>query len=254
MYLLAAMDHTSRAVLGQTQVDARTNEITGFQPLPEDLDLAGRVITADAMHTQREHADWLVTQQHAAYVLIVKANQPTLYHQLASLPWHAIPIADHTRDRGHGRAEIRRLQATTVAGLRFPHATQAIRITRGVRSLHSCRWRTVTGYAVTNLTAAQASPARLADWIRGHWGIEAVHHLRDVTFAEDASQTRTGTAPRAMASRATSPSASCAPAATATSPPRCAATPATPPDCCHCSASPAREPDTAAGQGPGVGC
>ena len=48
--------------------------------------------------------------------------------------------------------------------------------------------------------ATQASPARLADWIRGQWGIEALHHLRDVTFAEDASQVRTGTAPRAMAS------------------------------------------------------
>ena len=49
-------------------------------------------------------------------------------------------------------------------------------------------------YAVTNLTAAQASPARLADWIRGHWGIEALHHIRDVTFAEDACQVRTGAA------------------------------------------------------------
>ena len=60
--------------------------------------------------------------------------------------------------------------------------------------------RTVPVYAITSLTAAQTSPARLADWIRGHWGIEALHHLRDVTFAEDASQVRTGTAPRAMAS------------------------------------------------------
>jgi hypothetical protein len=58
----------------------------------------------------------------------------------------------------------------------------------------------VTVYAVTSLTAAQASPARVADWIRGHWGIEALHHIRDVTFGEDASQTRTGAAPRAMAS------------------------------------------------------
>jgi hypothetical protein len=55
---------------------------------------------------------------------------------------------------------------TTVAGLDFPHATQAIRITRRVRSLHHRRWRTVRVHAVTNLTAAQASPARLADWIR----------------------------------------------------------------------------------------
>jgi predicted transposase YbfD/YdcC len=164
VYLLAAMDHTTRAVLGQTDVDHTTNEIARFQPLLEDLDLAGRVLTADA------------------------------------LPWHQVPVQDHTRDRGHGRAEIRRLQVATVAGLDFPHATQAIRITRRVRPLAGHKWRTVTVYAVTSLTAAQASPARLADWIRGHWGIEALHHIRDTTFAEDASQTRTATTPRAMAS------------------------------------------------------
>jgi predicted transposase YbfD/YdcC len=200
VHLLAAMDHTSRAVLAQTDVDHATNEIARFRPLLERLDLTDAVVTADAIHTQREHADWLVTQKHAAYVLIVKANQPTLHHQLASLPWRDIPAQDHTRDRGHGRAELRRLQVTTVAGLDFPHAAQALRITRRVRSLHRRRWRTVTVYAVTNLTAAQASPARLADWIRGHWGIEALHHIRDTTFAEDACQVRTGTAPRAMAS------------------------------------------------------
>jgi predicted transposase YbfD/YdcC len=200
VHLLAAMDHTSRGVLAQTDVDTKTNEITGFQPLLDGLDLAGRVLTADALHTQREHADWLVSQKHAAYILIVKANQPTLHHQLATLPWREVPIADHTHHRGHGRAEIRRLQATTVAGLDFPHATQAIRITRRVRPLAGHKWRTVTVYAVTNLTTAQASPARLADWIRGHWGIEALHHIRDTTFAEDASQVRTGNAPRTMAS------------------------------------------------------
>jgi predicted transposase YbfD/YdcC len=200
VYLLAAMDHTTRAVLGQTDVDHTTNEIARFQSLLEDLDLAGRVLTADALHTQREHADWLVTHKHADYLLIVKANQPALHHQLATLPWHQVPVQDHTRDRGHGRAEIRRLQVATVAGLDFPHATQAIRITRRVRPLAGHKWRTVTVYAVTSLTAAQASPARLADWIRGHWGIEALHHIRDTTFAEDASQTRTATTPRAMAS------------------------------------------------------
>jgi predicted transposase YbfD/YdcC len=135
VHLLAAMDHTTRAVLGQSDVDTKTNEIARFQPLLEGLDLAGRVLTADAMHTQREHADWLVTHKHAAYLLIVKANQPALHHQLATLPWRQIPVQDHTRDRGHGRAEIRRLQATTIAGLDFPHATQAIRITRRVRPL-----------------------------------------------------------------------------------------------------------------------
>jgi predicted transposase YbfD/YdcC len=200
MHLLAVMDHTSRGVLGQARVDGKTNEITQFRPLLEGLDLADTVITADAMHTQREHADWLVTHKHAAYLLIVKGNQPALHHQLKTLPWRQVPVQDHTHDRGHGRVETRRLQVTTIAGLDFPHATQAIRITRRVRSLRSRRWRTVTVYAVTNLTAAQAHPARLADWIRGHWGIEALHHIRDVTYAEDASQTRTANTPRAMAS------------------------------------------------------
>jgi predicted transposase YbfD/YdcC len=200
VHLLAAMDHTTRAVLAQTDVDHTTGEIARFRPLLNGLDLADTVVTADALHTQREHADWLVAYKHAAYLLLVKANQPTLHQQLTALPWREIPAQDHTRDRGHGRIETRRLQVTTVAGLDFPHANQALRITRRVRSLHRRRWRTVTVYAVTNLTAAQARPACLADWIRGHWGIEAVHHLRDVTLAEDASQTRTGTAPRAMAS------------------------------------------------------
>jgi predicted transposase YbfD/YdcC len=199
VHLLAAMDHTTRAVLAQTDVDHTTNEITRFQPLLERLDLTDTVVTADALHTQREHADWLVTAKHAAYVLIVKANQSALHHQLQRLPWREVPAQDHTRDRGHGRVELRRLQVTTVAGLDFPHATQALRITRRVRPLTG-RWRTVTVHAVTSLTAAQASPARLADYVRGHWAIEALHHIRDVTFAEDACQVRTGAAPRAMAS------------------------------------------------------
>jgi len=186
--------------LGQADVDHTTNEITQFRPLLDGLDLAEAVVTADALHTQREHADWLVTYKQAAYLLVVKSNQPTLHQQLKALPWRDIPVADETRDRGHGRVETRRLQVATVADLDFPHATQAIRITRRVRPPTGRRWRTVTVYAVTSLTAAQASPARLADWIRGHWGIEALHHIRDTTYAEDASQVRTGTAPRAMAS------------------------------------------------------
>ncbi|MFE2425059.1 hypothetical protein [Streptomyces hokutonensis] len=56
-----------------------------------------------------------------------------------------------------------------------------------------------TVYAVTGLTAEQANPAQPATLIRDHWQIEALHHVRDTTFAEDASQLRTGNAPRAMA-------------------------------------------------------
>ncbi|MFJ5779843.1 transposase [Streptomyces sp. NPDC093094] len=56
-----------------------------------------------------------------------------------------------------------------------------------------------TVYAVTSLTAEQATAAQLARLVRDHWKIEALHHVRDTTFAEDASQLRTGNAPRAMA-------------------------------------------------------
>jgi predicted transposase YbfD/YdcC len=84
--------------------------------------------------------------------------------------------------------------------LDFPHAVQAIRVRRRRMNLATGRWSTVTVYAVTSLTADQADPAQLADWLRGHWIIEALHHVRDVTFAEDASQVRAGNAPRTMAS------------------------------------------------------
>ena len=130
----------------------------------------------------------------------MKKNQPGLHAQLRNLPWRHIPAGHRQRDRGHGREEQRTLKATTVtAGLAFPHAAQALRVTRRTRPLTSRRWRTVTVYAITSLTVIQATPAQLAGWIRGHWQIEALHHIRDVTYGEDASQVRTGSGPQAMA-------------------------------------------------------
>jgi predicted transposase YbfD/YdcC len=118
----------------------------------------------------------------------------------ARLPWHRIPVLDRTRDCGHGRVELRTLKAVTVHHLGFPHTAQVIQVTRKVRDLGTRRWRTMVVYAVTSLTFAQAGPARLADLIRGHWAIEnGLHYIRDVTFAEDASQVRTGTGPQVMA-------------------------------------------------------
>jgi predicted transposase YbfD/YdcC len=198
VHLLAVADHASQAVLGQVQVDGKSNEITAFEPLLNRVDLAGTVVTSDAMHTQREHADYLVAVRDAAYICVVKRNQPNLYRQLKALPWKQIPVQDETHDRGHGRYEIRRLQVSSDR-LDFPHAVQAIRITRRVRDQKTRRWRTVTVYAITSLTPVQAGPAEIAGYIRGHWAIEALHHIRDVTYTEDASQVRTGNAPRTMA-------------------------------------------------------
>jgi predicted transposase YbfD/YdcC len=201
VHLLAATDHTSGTVLAQLDVDTTTNEITRFRPLLADLDLIGVVVTADAMHTQRDHAEFLVVDKAAHYVLLIKDNQPGLLRQLRALPWQAIPEQARTRDRGHGRVELRSLKVATVANLGFPHAAQAIRCQRRVRDLTGSRWTTTTVYAVTSLTAAQTTPTQLAGHIRGHWTIEnQTHHVRDTTSAEDASQVRTGNAPRAMAS------------------------------------------------------
>jgi predicted transposase YbfD/YdcC len=55
-----------------------TNEITQFQPLLDGVDLTGAVITADALHAQHGHAEWLVGVKHATYLLVVKVNQPRL--------------------------------------------------------------------------------------------------------------------------------------------------------------------------------
>ena len=165
-----------------------------------DLDLTGTVVTADALHTHGDAAEFLVTRKYAHYLFTVKANQPTLLDRCVRLAWQQVPVLDRTRDRAHGRVELRTLKAVTVREFGFPHAAQVIQVTRKIRGLRSRRWQTVTVYAITSLTHAQASPARLADLIRGHWAIEnGLHYVRDVTFAEDASQVRAGTGPQVMA-------------------------------------------------------
>jgi hypothetical protein len=119
------------------------------------------------------------------YASAVKKNQPGLYAQLKNLPWRQIPAAAIQRDRGHGRQEHRTLKAATVtAGLCFPYAMQALRVTRRIRPLAGGKWRTATIYAVTSWTVSQATPAQLAGWIRGHWRIEALENIRDVTYGE----------------------------------------------------------------------
>jgi predicted transposase YbfD/YdcC len=199
-HLLAALDHAHGTVLGQVEVGAKTNEIPMFPVLLDRMDLTSAIITADAMHAQRSHATYLAGRG-AHYLFTVKRNQPGLHAQFAALPWRQVPVAHQARERGHGRTERRTLKVTAVAaGLAFPHAAQAIQIVRR-RKLGRKKWSTETCYAITSLTATQASPAELAAIIRGHWMIEdRLHWVRDMDFDEDRSQVRTASGPRVMAS------------------------------------------------------
>ncbi|WP_316691179.1 ISAs1 family transposase, partial [Pseudonocardia sp. H11422] len=169
-HLLAVIDQHTRVVLGQVAVEATVagsaSEISQFTPLLDTLtgvDLAGVVITADALHTQREH----VTDLHARgahWVLMVKGNQPRLRRQLAELPWRQVEQGHRSAETGHGRREIRVLKVVTIAaGIAFPHARQAIQITRRTRPVNARagtkgRWRTETVYAITDLGPHQARP------------------------------------------------------------------------------------------------
>jgi len=200
VHLLAAFDTTSGTVLGQRVVDGKTNEINAFAPLLERIELTGTLVTADALHTQRGHVRYL-RERGAHYLLTVKANQPTLLRQLRQLPWPQVPVADRTHDKAHGRVELRTVKLTTVtAGIGFPDAATAVQITRRRRPTAAGRWHTETVHAITDLDVRQANAATLADAARAHWGIEnRLHWVRDVTFAEDLSQIRTGNGPAVMA-------------------------------------------------------
>jgi predicted transposase YbfD/YdcC len=202
VHLLAAFDPASGVVLGQTQVSGhggKSSEITAFAPLLDRSDLTDVLLTADALHTQRGHADYL-HHRGGHYLLIVKANQPTLHAQLVGLPWRQIPVALEERDRGHGRVETRQVKITAVgAGIEFPHARLAIQVQRRRRPLGSTIWTSETVYAVTSLTWRHACADLIADAVRGHWRIESLHWIRDVTFGEDLSQVRTHNGPAVMA-------------------------------------------------------
>ncbi|MEV1062573.1 transposase [Streptomyces sp. NPDC050263] len=116
----------------QLRVPDKTNEITCFAVLLAPFDLTGVTVTADALHTQRAHARFLVEEKKAHYLLVVKANQPELHRRLRSLPWKDVTARRHDREIGHGRREIRVTRALTVTdlGLDFPYADQAVRILR----------------------------------------------------------------------------------------------------------------------------
>lgn len=200
VHLLAAMTHELPAVLAQRDVAHKTNEITQVKPLLDPLELTGWAITLDALHAQRETARYLVEDKGAAYVFTaIKDNQPTLFAHLDALPWTTVPIGHTMEDRGHGRTEKRTIQVLPAPDEIFPYAQQAFLVERYVHDLSGAPISAIAALGITALSTQQADPERLANLVRAHWGIEALHHIRDVTYDEDRSQLRKGSTPQVLA-------------------------------------------------------
>jgi predicted transposase YbfD/YdcC len=198
-HLLAAMTHHQGLVLAQTEVDGKTNEIPMLPTLLDQLNIAGVVVTADALHTQRATARYL-HQRGAEFVFCVKENQPKLFAALNALAWNDVPVSHTQTDRGHGRITTRTMQVRPAPDdLPFPHVHQVFLLERYVTDIAGTATSAVAVLGITSQTAHQANPPSLADAVRGHWGIEVLHWLRDTTYREDNSTARTRSGPRVMA-------------------------------------------------------
>lgn len=205
-HLLSALGHRLGVTLGQQAVADKTNEIGAIGDILGAIMLENRVITMDALLTQRDVAETIIGRG-GDYVMIVKGNQPTLHEEIATLFAAPAAVAETlesaaTLDLGHGRIEHRRITTSTAlcgytdwAGIE-----QVFEIERMVTDKKSGAQRAEIVYGATSLARARASAAQVLELVRHHWHIEnKLHWVRDVTFDEDRSQVRVGSIPQVMA-------------------------------------------------------
>ncbi len=162
------------------------------------IDIAGRVITADALLTQRDLANYVVGRG-AHYHFTVKGNQPTLQQDIRAL-FAQRGAAHHTEvsPPDHGRIETRRIWCSSRLNdyLAFPHAAQVFLVEREVITKKSGHRRIEVALGVTSCPPEQASPATVLRHNRGHWRIEnSCHYVLDTTWDEDRCRIRTGHGP-----------------------------------------------------------
>ena len=202
-HLLAAYLPGEGVVLAQVEVDGKENEIKAAPRLLEAIDLRGKVVSGDAMLTQRDLAAQVVAAG-GEYLWPVKDNQPQLHDDSAtffanepeSVP-EAVPV-----EKGHGRIEQRHLRAS--AGLNeyldWPYLQQVFRVDRRTEHVKRGELTHDTVYGITSLGPEQANPQQLLAMVRGHWNIEnGLHYRRDETLREDWCHLRLGHAQRMMA-------------------------------------------------------
>jgi len=160
------------------------------------------VLTGDALYCQRQICSQ-IREAYGHYLVIVKENQPQLYRDIELLfaqppPGEVFPTVQQW-NRGHGREEVRRLWASTALReyLDWPGVSQVCKVERVTE--RKGKVSSEVRYAITSL-GESVGAARLLRLVRGHWAIEnRLHYVRDVTFGEDGSQVRTGSAPEVMA-------------------------------------------------------
>jgi predicted transposase YbfD/YdcC len=205
VFLVAALAHGTGVILGQRQVPDKRGEATVVGDLLAPLDVAGMVLTLDALHTTKKTARLITNTLHAHYILILKGNQPLTQHAAqALLAGTDAEFAQRTTiqdSRGHARTERRTLRTAPTDDTLFPGARQVFRLRRDTGGLDGVRTSKEIVFGVTSLPADLAGPEHLNYHERQHWTVEnRLHWVRDVTFQEDNSQLRTATAPRALAS------------------------------------------------------
>jgi len=204
-HLLSALAHHVGVTLAQHAVDNKTNEITAVEPLLCQLVLEGRIVTMDALLTQR-HVAQTIVDKGGDYVMIVKDNQPQLRADI-ELVFALPPAGDRqetarTVDIGHGRIEQRNITTSEalVGYSAWPGLAQVFELGRHVITQKTTAERVEVVYGVTSLSPERGTPKRLLALIRGHWQIENKSHwVRDVTFDEDRSQVRCGNIPQVLA-------------------------------------------------------
>lgn len=206
LHLVSAWSSEYRLVLGQVKVADKSNEITAIPALLELLDIAGCIITIDAMGTQTAIAS-VIKDAQADYVLALKGNHPTLHEQIKV--WFEQHLSKgfeginhdyhHCLEKGHHRTEKREVWCVPVSQLPTLHNQDAwsglkcvVMVTR-VRRL----WNKTTREVQFYLTSLDCDAPKLGRAIRLHWGVEnGLHWTLDVTFSEDACRVRTGHAPQ----------------------------------------------------------
>jgi predicted transposase YbfD/YdcC len=205
-HLLSCICQSLGIVIAQVAVADKTNEITRVDELIEGLVLEGKVLTGDALMTQRSICESII-RRGGDYLFVVKDNQPQLLDDIkmsfADYWWLRKTFTEASLVDQHGnRTHEWKLRASTLLEgySKWPGLRQVLKMERSVSNKKSGAVSRETAYAITSVGRERASGEELIRVWRGHWEIEnRLHWVRDVTYDEDRSQARAGHIPQVMA-------------------------------------------------------